>query len=196
MLALPVGITVLGVSLLRAAWQRSRSAPPARLALNLAGWMLLAGSLPLWMQVSGPDRGAWIALLMFMLVGLGWIVHAGWASVRVTARDRRRRDERAPREAVEDRGSTRQRIWTFLLAGPLAAGASLAFGLALHLGLLALDVHPANALAVVLLSVPIVWTVLAVLATTLPSLRSRFGIIGSLMIVGLVASWMLPGAGS
>lgn len=194
--ALAVLTPAAGVALLRGAWQLPRG-HRLRLPADLAGWALIAAGIGLWMTVGGPDRGLVIAVLVFMLAGLAWVAVAGWRNRRVGARPRRRGSRlNGDRTAAEiDRPKHRApgRVWVFLLAGPIAGAGSFATGLALQLLLLASGWHPANALAAMLLWVPLAWTALAVVATTHFRLAGRTAVVCGATLAGVVTAFALPG---
>lgn len=188
-------LILAGVALLRGGWHLGR-AHPLRLPAVAAGWALIAAAIPAWMSAGGPDRGVVIAVLAFMLGGLGWVALAGWRHARAARARRRggRRESEASERSVET-GSHRLpgRVWVFVLAGPVAGAGSIATGLALQLALLAGGWHPANALAAMLLWVPLAWTALAVIATTHFPLTARSALVCGVSLAGALGAVALPG---
>lgn len=191
--------SLAGVALLRGAWQLGGSdGNGRRIALDVAGWGLLAVSVGVWMAAGGPDRGVALAFLAFMLPGLAMIAVAGWQGLRANGNGRRNSRADAVRAAREQDRPPFLRLrqaWIFVLTGPLAAAVAVVLGMALYAGGLALAWHPADVLATVLLFVPLAWTVLAVAASTHWTLWKRSGLVVALGLLGLVVVRVLPGAG-
>lgn len=187
-LALAIGLTGAGVLALRLAWHWGRQQQPRRqLFLRCGAWLLLAAALTPWMLAGGSDRGVALAVLVLMLAGLALALFEGWRAWRAPVRRRREPTLRNDLPKAETRGSSLllRRLWVFCLAGPLALAAALAIGLALWLGLGRIGVSDANVLAVAMLSVPIVWSILSVLATMEGSLGSRTLLIALPGLLGL-----------
>jgi hypothetical protein len=188
LLALALVLTVMGAFALRLAWQSGKETRTGRqLGLRLTGWGLLIAALIPASMAGGPDRGPALALLTFMLAGLGVVLREGWRANRRpdrTGRERALREE--PTRAGGIGGSLLlKRIWIFCLAGPIALAAALALGLSLWLGLARAGVAEADVLATAMLSVPIVWALLSVLATMQGGLATRTLIVA---VPGLAAA--------
>lgn len=175
-LALAIALTAGGLLSLRLAWHWGRQQQPRRqLLMRWTAWLLLAAALGPWTTVSGSDRGVALALLVVMLAGLALALFEGWRAWRAPTRRRREQTPRSdvPKPGTQGAGLLLRRVWIFCLAGPLALAAALAIGLGLWLGLARIGVSEANVLAVAMLSVPIAWSILSVLATMESGLGSR-----------------------
>ncbi|NEZ04338.1 DUF3325 domain-containing protein [Wenzhouxiangella sp. XN201] len=187
-LAPAIALTTAGVLALRLAWHWGRQQQPRRqLPLRCAGWLLLAIGLAPWVLTGGSDRGVALAVLVVMLAGLALALFEGWRAWRAPIRRKREPTPRNDLPKAETRGASLllRRLWIFCLAGPLALAAALAIGLALWLGLGRIGVSDANVLAVAMLSVPIVWSILAVLSTMEGSLGSRTLLVALPGLLGL-----------
>lgn len=175
-LALAIGLTGASVLALRLAWHWGRQQQPRRqLLARCSAWLLLTAALAPWMLAGGSDRGVALAVLVVMLAGLALALFEGWRAWRAPMRRKREPTPRNDLPRAETRGARLllRRLWIFCLSGPLALAASLAIGLGLWLGLERIGVSDANVLAVAMLSVPIVWSILAMLASMEGSLGSR-----------------------
>lgn len=174
--ALALVLTVAGLLTLRLAWHWGRQQQPGRqLILRWTAWLLLAAALGPWTLAGGSDRGVALAVLVVMLAGLALALFEGWRAWRAPARRRREQTPRndLPKPATQGASLLLRRTWIFCLAGPMALAAALAIGLGLWLGLARIGVSEANVLAVAMLSVPIVWSLLSVVATMEGDLGSR-----------------------
>jgi hypothetical protein len=196
LLVVAIALPVTGVAALRVAWQLPRG-HRLRLPADLAGWALVAAGVGTWMAAGGPDRGVVIAVLVFMLAGLACLVAAGRRDARGGGPLRRRTGrldgDRTGKSPVEVRRRAIAWAWVVLLAGPIAGVGAFATGLAVQLGLLATGWHPANALAAVLLWVPLAWTTLAVVSTTQARLAGRSTVVCGIALAGLATALALPG---
>jgi hypothetical protein len=195
-LALAIVLTLGGALALRLAWRQGRRQRPGpQRLLRWAGWLLLAVALLPWSISGGQDRGVALAVGVLMLSGLALVLFEGWRAARAP---RRRRREREPREDLPRATSSgaallARRAWIFCLSGPLGLTAALAVGLALWLGLERAGVSGANVLATAMLSVPVIWAVLAMLATMEGSLLRRSLLVAGPGLLGLGASLALAG---
>lgn len=169
MLALAALLVLAGVAALRLAWRAGRRGRTRRrLVLRWGGWLLLAGSLVPSMAASGADRGVALAIVVLMLAGLVLVLREGrreWLTPRRRRREREGRDEPLPAAGGGRGRLLARRIWIFCLGGPLAAAATLAIGLAMWLGLERAGVQDANILASALLAIPVIWALLAIVAS-------------------------------
>ena len=195
-LALAILLTVAGVLAVRLAWHWGRQQHDRRqLALRWAGWLLLLAALLPWAMAGGADRGVTLAIIAVMLIGLVLVLFEGWRAWQAPKRRRRERELRNDLPQADTRGAALllRRVWIFCLSGPLALAASLAIGLALWLGLARAGVSEANVLAIAMLSVPIVWSVFATLATMDAGLGKRTLLVGAPAVLALGASLALAG---
>lgn len=195
-LALANLLTVAGVLAVRLAWHWGRQQRPGRqLALRWAGWLLLILALLPWMAAGGGDRGVALATGIVMLAGLALALIEGWRAWRTPKRRRREREPRndLPRAASRGTALLLRRVWIFCLSGPLSLAAALAIGLALWLALAQAGVNEANVLAIAMLSVPIVWAVLAVLATMESKLATRTLLVTATGLAALGTTLALAG---
>lgn len=198
-LALAIALTIAGALALRLArhWGR-QPGPQHQLAARWGGWLLLAASLLPWTAAGGSDRGVALAIGVLMLAGLALALFEGWRAWRAPARRKRERAFRNDLPKARTRGAALllRRIWIFCLAGPLALAAALAIGLALWLGFGGAGVSEANVLAIGMLSVPIAWAVLAMLATMETRLASRTLLVALPGLLGLGATLVMAGGGA
>lgn len=195
-LAFAILLTVAGALALRLAWRWGRQQQPQRqLALRWAGWLLLAAALAPWMAIGGSDRGVALGLAVVMLAGLVLVLIEGWRAGRVPTRRRREREPRNDLPRASSRGASLllRRVWIFCLAGPLALATALAVGLALWVALARAGVSDANVLAIAMLSVPIVWAVLATLGTMQAGLGKRALLVIAPGLAGAAATLALAG---
>lgn len=198
-LALAIALTIAGVLALRLArhWGRQQQ-PRSQLLARWGGWLLLAASLLPWTVAGGSDRGVALAIGILMLAGLSMVLFEGWRAWRAPTSRKRERTPRDDLPKTETRGTALllRRIWIFCLAGPLALAASLAAGLVLWLGLAGAGVSEANVLALAMLSVPIIWSILAVLATIEARLVPRTLLIALPGLACLGAALAMAGGGA
>ena len=189
-------LSMTGAVLLYLAWQARRSGKRTRrTVLVTAAWSVLLVSLLPWSIAGGDDRGVALAIIAMTLAGSVLVLRAGFRH-RVTTYGRKAKPERETREDVtlNARALLLRRTWVFLLAGPVAAVASVFLAATLFA---AWDVETgsaANRLAAVILAVPALWTLLAIYATYDAPLRYRSLIVTTCLLAGLAGTF-LPTAG-
>lgn len=146
-----IGWLLAGLSafLVRLGWERSR-------ALALAGWAAAALAIGLFIR----GDGAWglaTGFTIAMVFAIAMLLHAAWKSPARTTRPARVSAIPAPPVTVRD---TLRRLAVFALVVPVAFAAAQWFSYALQ----ALVRHgaplDANALALMLFTQPILWSVL------------------------------------
>ncbi|MFW5927301.1 MAG: hypothetical protein ACOCSR_04545 [Wenzhouxiangella sp.] len=197
MLVLAMLLTITGVFVVRLAWNSGRQHRPTRqLPLRWAGWLLLITALVPWTLAGGHDRGTALAITIVMLTGLALVLIEGWRARPVPGRRGREREARnqPPTTTPLEADLLLRRVWIFFLAGPLALTAALGIGLALWLALRQAGATEANVLAIAMISVPITWSVLVILATMEARLGSRTMLIVVPMLLGLAVCLTLAGA--
>jgi hypothetical protein len=159
-----------GVGVLRVAWaQPNRSLP-----LNLAGWLLMLGG-----AVCGwAAAGAWgtaVAALFPMAGALLLLAIATFTSTPTKLKASNRRAGLLPERGEPMRIAGR--LLTFVLVGVLAA--ALGSGIAVALGalLLLMGMSEANAYALALQLMPLIWAALAFAVMMQPSRRGQLKIL-------------------
>lgn len=194
------GLVLAGVLLLWLVWQLGPRWPAAcRRFARVFAWALLVLSAWPWAIVAGADRGPALALLGTMGTGLVVVAGIGWRHWRQRparpprSRSRNDKDRGRSISGMTARALFLRRAWIVLLAGPLAGAASC-------LGALAIDRllaswASANRVTTVLLAVPLVWTLLAILATYGMSLVRRSAAIGLLIALGAAGLFLVHPAG-
>ncbi len=190
-----------GVGLLWLSWSAGRDAGTRwRPAARAGGWLLLALSLWPWMTAAGVDRGVALALLAMACIGLLLVgalglrhrrQHAAATRMPRTPRAPAARDKvRAePAEGVTPRRRLLRRAWIVVLAGPasgLAAGLIAFSAYRAATGLAAAD-----RVTLLMLAAPLLWAVLALVATYGTALARRNAIIGVGLIIGCTATALL-----
>lgn len=190
-------LTILGVTLLRAAWMARRAGKTAqRRRLVSAAWALLAISLLPWGIGAGADKGTALALIAMMLAGTAVVVREGF--MHAVPRNGNGKLEREGREQRDDDGKQLvlflRRAWVFVLAGPLSFALSLLLAIVLFAGWDISGEHgAANRLAATLVAVPLAWAVLATWMTYDIRLRTRSLHALVLFGAGLGSAWLFGG---
>ena len=182
-------LTLLAAVGLRLVWS-GRKATPAwwHQSLLWGTWIGFAVTIQQTMVHVGPDKGFVLALYGFCLFGAVLVGFAGITALRTPANARRGKS-RSQEGTEADKRTIFARIWIFLLAGPVAGFTAILSGYGWHLLGVTFAWQSANTLAVMLLSVPVVWALLAVLVTYQNALMKRS--IGALAICALMVSvWM------
>ncbi|WP_022697463.1 hypothetical protein [Euryhalocaulis caribicus] len=143
---------IAGVFCLHFAWKRRPK--PGRTLPVIAGWALIAASLPLWIAASGPEYGTAYALLT-----MGFLA---WIAVLPRAKFSRARVERKPSGPVHATRGRMNRLvrhgLLFLISTPVAAVSSALFTIA---ALKLLPGSAANRMAFSFLLIPVVWGIAA-----------------------------------
>lgn len=159
-----------GVGVLRVAWAR----PNRSLPLNLTGWLLMLGG-----AVCGwAAAGAWgtaVAALFPMGAALLLLAIAAFTSTPSKLKASNRRAGLLPERSEPMRIGGR--LLTFALVGVLAA--MLGSGIAVALGalLLLMGMSEANAYALALQLMPLIWAALAFAVMMQPSRRGQFKVL-------------------
>lgn len=193
MIAIATLLTLIGVGLIWQAWHLGRDGRVRdRLVTRFGGWGLLLLSIWPWQLAGGTDRGVALAITVMMLAALLVVGLIGWQHHRANGAPRRRRRQAREMEATpQSRGEVLSRLWIFCLAGPIAGATTLALVLAVNS--LGADIAPANRLALDLLVVPVLWPLLALLATYDAPLRLRSAVLLVTLAVSIVLAVLLPG---
>lgn len=188
------GLSLAGVMLLwrtwRFGWQRRGRLQPLA---GIAAWAVLGASLAPWIAAGGADRGVALAVLLWMIGGFIVLGFIGWREARSPRRPRngRSRQSNARPDSRPAGALLARRIWVFLLAGPVAAGTALLLSLDLYA--LSNAWAPANRLAAVLLSAPMAWAALSVLATYDAGLSRRSALMAGILAIGVLGLAFGPG---
>lgn len=134
-----------GIFCLFAAWRRL---VPYRRGAVALGWLLLLASTTLWIRAAGAEYGIVFSLLALSLLG--------WGAVVINHEVRfRKRKEQPPGAIVWPRGHTvAQNIALFVIAVPLAAGASTLVSVAL---VRLLPWQALNQFVLALFLMPVLW---------------------------------------
>lgn len=184
---LGLALALAGVLVLRYTW--GRKGARSRMEVSV-GWGLIAVSFVPWIMASTGDWGAALALAAFMTVGVGFITYAA-------LRQPAGRKARAPREA---RYSTPEknpinwkaggrRVFTFLLAGPIAGVAALTLSLWLY-GAMAHS-EPTLRVFAILFAFPLIWAALSIFATYDMPVIKRGGIVVLSGVLGALGTQFL-----
>jgi hypothetical protein len=159
-----------GVGVLRLAWAR----PNRSLPLNLAGWLLMLGGAVCGWAAAGA-WGAAVAALFPMAGALLLLAIAAFTSAPAKLKASNRRAGLLPERGEPMRIAGR--LLTFVLVGVLAA--ALGSGIAVALGalLLLMGMSEANAYALALQLMPLIWAALAFAVMMQPSRRGQLKIL-------------------
>jgi hypothetical protein len=169
------------VGLLRYAWSLARRSK----ALNALGWGLLLLALVL----GAMSDGAWgmaVVSAVATAVAMAVLTHAAITAppARVAASNRRANMLPEGKEPKRIGG----RLLTFLIAVPLAFIASVLIGMASRIAAAGAGLHEADSNALMLLIVPLVWTLLATVLLVWPARRMQFAV---LLLPGLACAGLL-----
>lgn len=178
-------LAAAGVAVLRLAWGR----PKRSVALNAAGWALLA----LGLVVGGMANGAWgVAIVSIVATACAFLAltHAGITSKRNGAKASVRRANLL--DAAGEPLHLGRRLATFLLTVPLALGVALLVGLAARTLAGLGGWHEANGNVLTLFLMPVVWAVLLFLLLMTPGRRKQ----ALYLLVPAVAGGIILAAGS
>lgn len=181
---------VAGILLLAHAWHGASRRPWRRQQLirGLA-FVLLAVAVSLLASATGAVRAIAIALLMMMLTAGAILTPIGWRAWR----GQRSATERIPATTSPrpDWPVIARVTWISLLAGPVSGIAALLSAAALsHL---ATDWSAADRVGFVTVLAPLLWALLAVVATYAASLRQRTLIATGAMATALGLAWLSTG---
>ncbi|WP_262690734.1 hypothetical protein [Kordiimonas aestuarii] len=185
---LGLALALAGVMVLRYTWGKKGARSRAEVS---AGWGLIAASFVPWVMASTPDWGSALAICLFMIIG---VVLMGYAAARQPegrkARAGRAERAAAPASAVPFNWPiTGRRVFTFLLAGPIAGVAALYLCLWLY-GAMGGGAS-AGQLMAVLFAFPLLWAVLSVFATyDMPVVR-RGGIVVLSGVLGALGTYFV-----
>ncbi|MWV26383.1 hypothetical protein [Aurantiacibacter rhizosphaerae] len=159
-----------GIGLLRWSWSLDRRSAIA----NLAAWaMLLTACI-----IGGAAAGAWgIAAVSLVAMGVAGVL-LGWAAATSPAGPTKSKDRAENRRAhiLPESGGPLgmgRRIVTFVLVVLAGFAASIALAIALRAIATAIDWAEADANAVALLAVPVVWGILATVLLMLGTRRQQ-----------------------
>jgi hypothetical protein len=169
------------VGLLRYAWSLARRS----MALNAIGWGLLLLALVL----GAMSDGAWgmaVVSAVATAVAMAVLAHAAITAppARVAASNRRANmlpEGKEPKRIGE-------RFLTFLITVPLAFIVSVLIGMASRIAAAGAGLHEADSNALMLLIVPLVWTLLATVLLVWPVRRMQFAV---LLLPGLACAGLL-----
>ena len=166
----------------RAAWQRH--------GLRTMGLGFILASAMLATTVTSPPRAMALTLLAAMAVAAAVLAGLGWrAQASNGSGPERLRERIAPRP----NGQRVARVaWITLLAGPMSGLAAVATAAALN-GLLT-GWAPANRVGFVTVLTPLLWAVLAILATDPAPVRRRSLMVGSALAIAGLLAWLSVGA--
>jgi len=157
---------LIGVGVLRAAWGRPRRSMP----LNLAGWALMLGGAACgWIAA-----GAWGMAVTSLAPMAGACLLLGIAGLRSTPSKLKASNRRAG--LLPQRGEPLRigaRLLTFALVGVLAAALGVGIAVALAALLAAAGMSEANAYALALQLMPLIWAVIAFAVLMQPSRRGQ-----------------------
>lgn len=165
-----------GVAVLYASWRRWLL--PKHVVL-LSGWSLIALSFYFQVRASGRELGPVLAALQFSI--LAWVLVAANRHVRHA----KHRLQEPAAVGLPPMRSLLRHATTFLVAVPLAAGASFVLVLVV---VIRLPWHEVDRLAAAILSVPVVWGIFSYWTCADPRLlRPSLGLLaaGSLSIAAL-----------
>ena len=159
-----------GVGVLRVAWAR----PDRSLPLNLSGWLLMLGG-PVCGWAAAGAWGTAVAALFPMAAALLLLAIAAFTSTPSKLKASNRRAGLLPERGEPMRIAGR--LLTFVLVGVLAA--MLGSGIAVALGalLLLMGMSEANAYALSLQLMPLIWAALAFAVMMQPSRRGQFKVL-------------------
>lgn len=161
---------LVGVGVLRAAWARPRRSLP----LNLGGWLLMLGG-----AVCGwAAAGAWgtsVAALFPMAGACLFLAAAAFSSAPSKLKASNRRVGLLPERGEPMRIAGR--LLTFALVGVLAAVLGAGIAVALGAVLLLAGMGDANAYALALQLMPLIWAALAFAVMMQPSRRGQFKVL-------------------
>jgi hypothetical protein len=159
-----------GVSVLRVAWAQPRRSLP----LNLAGWLLMLGG-----AVCGwAGAGAWGTAVAALFPMAGACLFLAFAAVASKPSKLKASNRRAG--VLPERGEPMHvagRLLTFALVGILAAVLGSGIAVALGAVLLLVGVEEANAYALALQLMPVIWAALAFTVLMQPSRRGQFKVL-------------------
>jgi hypothetical protein len=169
------------VGLLRYAWGLARRST----AVNALGWGLLLLALVL----GAMSDGAWgmaVVSAVATAVAMAVLTHAAITAppARVAASNRRANmlpEGKEPKRIGE-------RFLTFLITVPLAFIVSVLIGMASRIAAAGAGLHEADSNALMLLIVPLVWTLLATVLLVWPARRMQFAV---LLLPGLACAGLL-----
>ncbi|MBB5519000.1 hypothetical protein [Amphiplicatus metriothermophilus] len=180
--AIGAAATAVGVFLLWRSWARRREPHAVQL---IAAWALLFAALTAW-GIAGGDRGA--------AVGVAAIVVAACAALTLSAGAAYGARRPAPARAATSNASAAERRASFslyarsgavfLLAGPLAGGATLLLTLFFFRLMKAFGMGEADRIAAALLVAPALWAGLAVYVVMDESLRRRSAVVAGAAAFG------------
>ncbi len=160
-------LAIAGVALLRLSWGK----PARSTGLNLAGWAVLAAAL-----VTGcAAAGAWgVAVAALVATGAAFAVLA--VAARKPARKARAKTIRTSHRGSGDIASRARSGWlTFLIAGPLALGASVLLALAVRALIIGAGGAEADGNVAVLATVPLAWPILSFALLMMPQRALQVG---------------------
>jgi len=184
-----IASAIAGVLLLAWAWHSHPKRPVRqRRLIRAAGLAMLTVAAALGMRTTGDGRGLALALLSAMAAAATLLVAIGFRAWRARrAHNKHLRGHAAPLPSV----NTVIRIaWISVLAGPLSAIAAFGSAAAIYA-----ITSPANANVVtgVVLLAPLLWMVLALIATEARPLAQRTAVITAALIASLAAVGITAG---
>jgi len=175
-------LVACGIYLLQAAW-RARTGNALRLA---AGWGALFASIPAWAVTTHPDKGAAYGTVSFMLAAMAFLVRPYLSGKRRPANVR---SDRIAEASSSGWGGTLHQVTAGFLIGPVAGLSALALCTAGFATMKAVGVeHTANMVAA-MITFPLLWAGLAVLAGFDPRLWRKGAIIVALGLAP--AAWLV-----
>jgi hypothetical protein len=151
-------MVVCGLWLLQAAW-RLRTANGWRLA---GGWSAITLSVICWAATSHPDKGSALGIVVIMIAAMAAL---SWIYVKADRKTAREATARVTKPAPTGPLEILRRIAAGILLGPLAGLAALAFSTAGFVVLRKSGVEHTTNLVTAMFAFPLLWAVIAVVAS-------------------------------
>jgi threonine/homoserine/homoserine lactone efflux protein len=183
--------TIGGVFFLHQAWTSGRNERRQRQWIcRCLALAFFFASIGLWQAYLGFDRGIIIAFLALSLVPFSYFT---WQQTQQYGAVLKTSKEKQKEALIKEPKQWLRRTWIVLLAGPFSLILAIVLSIFVFATLTAVQWHPANVLATVLILCPILWAALIVWSTTSVSLKWRSASVLVSTVLGFGGVWLLMG---